>query len=132
MTHLRTALIAVAALAATPALAQPGTDSDAKLAKALAGRVAGPAVDCINQRNITSSRIIDGRAILYQVGSTLYVNTPRSGASDLDDDSILVTNTFTGQLCSIDTVKLVDRSSRFQRGVVFLDKFVPYKKPAKR
>ena len=46
-----------------------------------------------------------------------------------DSNDILVTKTYTGSLCSIDPVDLVDRSSRFQRGFVSLDKFVPYTKP---
>ena len=128
MSHALKALLAAAAFAAAPALAQSGSEAPDALQKALAGRVAGAPVDCIQLRSIRSSRIIDGRAILYEVGSTLYVNTPRSGASDLDDDSILVTDTHSSQLCSIDTVNLVDRSSQFPRGFVILDKFVPWTK----
>ena len=127
MSHARTALLLAAALVAAPAFAQG--DSEDALQKAIAGRVAGAPVDCIQLRGIGASRIIEGRAIVYQVGATLYVNTPRSGASDLDDDAILVTNTHSAQLCSIDTVKLVDRSGHFPRGFVSLGKFVPYTKP---
>jgi hypothetical protein len=130
MSHALKALLAAAAFVATPALAQhhrPG--SEEALQKALAGRVAGTPVDCLQLRSIGSSQIIDGRAIIYKVGATLYVNTPRSGASDLDDDDILVTDTHGAQLCSIDTVKLIDRSSHFPRGFVSLGKFVPYTKP---
>jgi hypothetical protein len=55
--------------------------AEAKLAKALEGRVAGAPVDCIQLRDIQSSRIIDGTAILYDTGTTLYLNRPASGAS---------------------------------------------------
>lgn len=48
-----------------------------QLEKILAGRVAGKPTSCINLRNTTSSQIIEGRAIVYRVGSTLYVNEPR-------------------------------------------------------
>lgn len=130
MSYARKALLAAAALVATPALAQ--NNADAALQKALAGRVAGAPVNCIQLRGIGSSRIIEGRAIIYQVGSTLYVNTPRAGAGDLDDDAILVTETHGSQLCSIDTVRLVDRGTKFPRGFVSLGKFVPYTKPRNR
>ncbi|MBS0502754.1 MAG: hypothetical protein JSS55_02930 [Proteobacteria bacterium] len=102
---------------------------EARLDRMLEGRVAGRPVDCINLRDIRSSQIIDGTAIVYQVGGKLYVNRPRGGASSLDRDDILVTNTVTSQLCSIDVVHLVDRTSRFQTGFVQLGEFVPYAKP---
>nr|WP_232475915.1 hypothetical protein [Sphingomonas formosensis] len=103
---------------------------EAKLAKALQGRVAGKPVSCINLRDIDSSEIIDGTAILYKVGSTTYVNRPKIGADSLRWDPILVTDTHSSQLCSIDTVKLIDRSSHFYQGFVGLGDFVPYRKPS--
>ena len=99
-----------------------------KLAKILDGRVAGAPVNCLNLRNIVSTEIIDGTAIVYRAGSTLYVNRP-ANADSLNNNDVLVTRTITGSLCSIDTVQLVDRYSKFQRGFVSLDQFVPYRKP---
>ena len=103
---------------------------DAKLAKALDGRVAGKPVSCINLRDIRSSEIIDGTAILYRTGGgQIYVNTPRIGQTSLDDDDILVTKTWGSQLCSLDTVRLLNRGARFETGFVGLGEFVPYSKP---
>lgn len=130
-----TALLASAgvALAAPSAIQSKAASSgEAKLAKALEGRVAGTPVDCIQQRQIQSTQIYDGTAIAYQIGSTLYVNRPKSGAESLRWDPILVTDTHSSQLCSIDIVRLVDRSSHFQTGFVGLGKFVPYTKPKVR
>jgi hypothetical protein len=102
-----------------------------RLAKLLAGRVAGEPVHCISLRDIRSSEIIDGTAIVYRTGGNrLYVNRPRGGAQQLDYDDVLVTRTSTSQLCSIDIVRLVDRTSRFETGFVSLDDFVPYARPA--
>jgi hypothetical protein len=101
---------------------------EAKLAKILDGRVAGPPVNCLQLRSIDSTQIIDKTALVYRVGGTLYVNRPRN-ADSLDDNDVLVTRTSTGNLCSIDTVTLVDRYAKFQRGFVSLDRFVPYHKP---
>lgn len=131
---IRTAAFAFA-LGATPLLAAPadaqrrGTGGEQELTRILSGRVPGRPVNCINLRAVNSTRIVGRTAIVYDVGRTLYVNRPRSGASTLDRDDILVTKTNGSQLCSIDTVRLVDRTSRFPRGFVALDKFVPYTRP---
>lgn len=119
-----------AALAAIALSAGAGAASlapDAQLAKILDGRVAGKPVDCINLRDIQSSQIIDKTAIVYRVGNRLYVNRP-SGAYQLNDDDILVTKTIGSQLCQIDMVRLVDRTSHFPSGAVTLGEFVPYTK----
>jgi hypothetical protein len=64
-----------------------------------------------------------------QIGRTYYVQRPRAGADQLDDDDILVTRLTTSELCSIDTVQLHDRVTGFWHGFLTLDKFVPYAKP---
>ena len=93
--------------------------------------MAGQPVDCINLNCTNSSTVIDGRAIVYRVGSRLYVNVPRSGADSLDDDDILVTRTHGTQLCSRDTVDLVSRAGRIPHGFVLLGEFVPYSRPTR-
>jgi len=121
---------AVLAGAAVPAVAaqRDAKAGEAALAKAIAGRVAGKPVSCINQPSIRSSQVIDGTAIVYEVGGTLYVNRPRIGAESLDDDDILVSRTVGAQLCSLDTIDLVDNASRINQGFVSLGDFVPYTK----
>ena len=125
---IRTLFIA-AIMVASPAFAAKRDTPDMQMTKLLAGRVAGKPVNCISLTGSQSSQIIDGKAIVYRVGGRLYVNTPRSGASTLNEDDILVTRTIGSQLCSIDTVDLIDRASRIQRGFVILGQFVPYEKP---
>lgn len=120
-------ILTIAALAfAAPAVAAHRDTPDEKLQKALAGRVAGKPTNCIGLFGSNSTQIIDGKAIIYGVGSRLYVNEPRSGAESLREDDVLVTRIYGSQLCSIDSVKLVDRASRFPRGFVTLGQFVPY------
>jgi len=119
---------AIALVAAPASAAREPVDREAELAEAIGNRVAGEPVDCIDLNRIRSSRIIDDTAILYTVGSTIYVNRPRSGAESLDRWDTLVTRTFTTRLCSIDTVRLVDSSSRMMTGLVFLGEFVPYRR----
>ena len=121
-------LLIAAAIVAIPATAAPRDPPDVRLDKLLAGRVSGKPIGCISLRSIQSSAIIEGRAIVYRIGRTLYVNEPRSGADTLRVGDVLLTKTHGSQLCSIDTVQLIDRGSRFNRGFVFLGKFVPYTK----
>ncbi len=123
-------ILAAAALAAIPATASARerlTPED-QLAKLLEGRVAGEPQNCIPLSMARSSQVIDKTAIVYRVGSTLWVNRPEGGASSLDDDDILVTKLSGSQLCSIDPVQLHDRSSHMYSGFVSLGKFVPYRR----
>lgn len=117
---------ALAAISAAAGAASPSPE--ARLEKLLDGRVAGKPVSCINLRSIQSTEIIDGTAIVYRVGSRLYVNRP-SGARQLDRDDIMVTRSIGSQLCRIDMVRLVDRTALFPTGFVNLGEFVPYTKP---
>lgn len=126
-------------LAAAPAIAAgAGADraaarGEARLAKLLDGRTAGAPVDCINLRDIQSTQVLDGTAIVYEgYGGRLYVNRPPMGAESLRGDDILVTKSWSDRLCSVDTVRLVDRGARFQRGFVGLGHFIPYARPPKR
>ena len=115
------------ALGAAPAQAAP-VDREAELDRAIGNRVAGEPVDCIDLHRVRSSQIIDDTAIVYRVGSTLYVNRPRAGAESLNRWDTMVTRTFGNRLCSVDTVRMVDLSSRMMTGLVFLGDFVPYRR----
>lgn len=125
------------AAAALAALALPGVASadekpnpkgEAELAKMLEGRVAGKPVRCLPSSTLGQSTVIDKTAIVYRSGSKLYVNRPRGGADQLSDDEILVTKIYGSQLCNVDKIDLVDRTSRMWSGFVVLGDFVPYTK----
>ena len=114
--------------------AKPRLSGEEKLAKLLEGRVAGEPTDCIYLPRVRSSRIINDTAIVYDAGSTLYVNRPRGGAYGLDDDDVMVMdlNGSGSSLCSIDVVRLHDRNTFFYSGFVSLGDFVPYRKVGAR
>lgn len=123
---------AASAMAAEQPADSPAPRGEASLAAMLEGRVAGKPVDCLNLRDIRSSRIIDRTAIVYDTGGgTFYVNRPRMGADSLRRDKVMVTDTQSSRLCSIDVVHLYDSASRMQMGFVGLGDFVPYRKAAK-
>lgn len=121
----------LAAALAVPTQAAPRLEPEAQLSRALEGRVAGEPVRCVNLRTIRSSRVIDKTAILFDAGSTIYVNRPQSGQSSLDRSDTLVMRPHVSQLCSIDVVRTFDTASWMQTGVVFLGDFVPYKRAAR-
>ena len=127
MNKMITALCAAAMLPLASLSAAP-RDGEAELSRALQGRVAGAPVDCINLRQIRSSRIINNTAILYEAGGTVYVNRPRAGREQLDQWDTLVTRLHDNRLCSVDTVRLYDAGSRIETGFVFLGEFVPYRR----
>jgi hypothetical protein len=121
-------LIAGSLLAAGAAQAAP-VDREAELERALAGRVAGEPVDCIDLHRVQSSRIIADTAIIYRSGNVLYVNRPDSGANELNPNDTIVTRLYgSNRLCNIDTLTMVDPASGTFTGVVFLGEFVPYRR----
>ncbi|WP_369062411.1 hypothetical protein ABOZ73_09000 [Caulobacter sp. 73W] len=128
---LSAGLTAAAQAAPSKATVAREAKAQARLAKALEGRTPGEPVRCLRLTDIRSSRIYDRTAIVYEgLGGVLYVNKPRSGAHTLDSSDVLVTRTYTGDLCSIDIVHLWDPMSRMQNGFVGLGEFVPYRKVA--
>lgn len=125
---MRKILLALAAAAtlAAPAAAAPRLHGEAELAKLTEGRAPGKPVDCIDLSRVHSSRIVDGTAIVYDMGATLYVNRPRGGAESLDNWATMVLKPLGSELCRVDVVQLIDSGSHFYKGSVFLGDFVPY------
>lgn len=115
-------------LAGAAADAKPRLTPEQQLEKTLEGRVAGEPVSCIYLPRVTNTRIYDKTAIVYDAGSTVWVNRPVSGASTLDDNDIMLTTPWGSQLCNVDIVRMIDRTAGFWRGSVGLGQFVPYTK----
>lgn len=101
-----------------------------ELADALAGRVAGPPQRCITTYRTTKVTPIDDFTILYDQGSTIYVQNPRGGCPGVGSGSdILVTRQTTNQLCNGEIAQTVDLTSRVERGGCVFGPFVPYTRP---
>jgi hypothetical protein len=124
--------IAIGALALSggAVIAKEKKTGEQELAELLEGRVAGEPMRCIpTMRSNNSMSIIDGTAIVYKDGRTIYVNRT-ANPETLDWNDVLVINRFSGsELCKLDRVTTVDRGGGFFSGVVFLDDFVPYTLP---
>ena len=128
MRKLAIALTVAAALLAGPALdARSRMTPQQELDKLLVGREAGRPVHCISTFDSREMRVLDKTAIVFGWGNTIWVNTPRN-AEHLDDDDILLTQTSGSQLCDLDIVQTLDRSSQFFNGSLSLGRFVPYRR----
>lgn len=125
------ALCALATLSASQAEVAPTPAASQKLAKALEGRTAGPAVNCIpNIRGQAKMRVIDDWTILFRDQSTIYLQKPRSECVGIEDGKYaLVTRKFgSGEICSGDINQLVDVGTGFQAGHCTFGEFVPYRR----
>jgi hypothetical protein len=126
-------IIAAALLAGSGAAAHCADKPDkyaenkARLEKMLEGREAGEPVSCIPMWKSNRLEVIDGVALVYKEGDTIYVARPRDPEM-LGRDDVIVIDRFGSQLCNIDVVRTIDRTGGYATGVVFLDKFVPYRK----
>jgi hypothetical protein len=131
MRKVAIALTAVAALLAGPALqAKPKLTPQQELAKLLEGREPGKPTNCLSSSDTREMRVLDKTAIVYGWGNTIWVNVPKN-AEDLDDDEVMVTKTFGSQLCSLDIVHTMDRTSHMTTGFINLGEFVPYRRVPK-
>lgn len=124
------ALTAGSTLAAEPSEEEYASEGEKELAEMLEGRVAGEPKRCINTFSNKRLRVIDGTALVYGRGNTIWVNTTKH-PEDIDDDDVLVIRRHGSQLCRLDNVTTIDRFSGFFSGVVFLDDFVPYTRAEK-
>ena len=93
----------------------------------LKGRTAGTPLTCIAAILSNKLEVIEGVALVYNSGDTLYVARPANPDS-LRWDNIVVTHRVGGRLRQTDIIRTVDRMSGFTTGVVFLEHFVPYRK----
>ena len=129
MLCLTTLLVTSAAPAAGRQSAQER--GEAELAKQLQDLVPGKPQQCVDLSRIDGSNIVDRTAIVYRgIGGVVYVNRP-GGAEMLHDDDIPVQYVWGSQLCRLDRIKLLDRSTQMEHGFAFLGEFVPYTKPKK-
>ena len=129
---LRIALPAAAlgALAlATPAAADSERGQE-RLETLLKDRVAGEPTKCVPHRPSARLYIIDETAVVYETGSTVYVNYTRDPES-LDDSDYLVVRNPSPSICNTTNITTRDRFGNYFSGVVFLDDFIPYKRVKK-
>ena len=125
-----TALLAIPSVGAESFVldTQELTEGEAKLAKMLDGRVAGEAQSCIRVTPNYDLTVIDGTALVYKSGRTLYVNVPRNARSLDDRDTLVRRTSFGSRICSSDIITTVDQNVGHYTGNINLGEFIPYRK----
>lgn len=121
------ALLLLGTACATTGAARDGTP-DAKLAKALVGKVAGTPRSCLSTSDARSSTTYRD-AILYRVNSKLTYVNDLGKCPFLRDDNILVAKVYGSQICRGDIVNMVGRAGGFPMGSCVFSDFVPYRSP---
>lgn len=130
---MRTLVILAALVATTGATADSRADREAReLDKALAGRVAGKPLDCIDPPRAGGTQIIGNHTLIYRdYGGAVLRNDLPDACPGLNENSIIVTEVHGGQLCRGDMFSTLDRGSRIAGPRCPLGAFVPYEKPKK-
>ena len=113
-----------------PEQGERSPEAQQELNKALAGHVAGPPVNCISNYRSTDMKIIDDWTILFDVGSTIYLQAPRGGCPGIESNRNTMVSILRGtnQLCSGDINHLVDMHTGMGGGACVFGPFVPYRK----
>ena len=108
------------------AAAAPPSKGEQRLAKLLAGRVAGEPVRCIRAFRNVPMQTIEGTAYVYGSGNTIWVQRTRDPGQIDEDDVLVINRREATQLCRLDFTTTIDRFTGFFTGAVFLEDFVPY------
>lgn len=116
-------------LSGTQAFARSGPSGEERLARMLAGRVAGQPMRCISEfsrgRDV---QVIDRVGVVYDAGDTVWVARAIDPESLRDRDILIIERMGGGSLCRDDVKRTVDRTAGMLKSVVFLSDFVPYRR----
>jgi hypothetical protein len=126
-------LIALAGIAlgglAADETAPLSAETQAELDQRLAGRTAGPAVNCVRKPDVLGTRSIGDEVLLFETrGGILWVNRPPGGCPGLDSGRTLVSIAPSTQFCRGDIVNVVDPVGGFSYGGCGLGEFVPWRR----
>jgi hypothetical protein len=128
MTH-RLALGVLAVTIAACATAADTSKPNRELDRALAGRTAGPPVDCIDPSFSHGQQIIDDRTLLYKSGRRVWRNDLEAPCPGLRPQAILIVEMHGSQLCRNDLIRATEPGDVIPGPQCRLGKFTPYDKP---
>ena len=100
-------------------------------ARLLAGKVAGPPVNCISDFRAYDMRWLDSDTVAFKApGNRVYVNHFEGSCDNYGGRYALVTRQVaTAQLCRGDIAGLVDTTSHYRAGSCTFGEFIPYTGP---
>lgn len=111
---------------------KPLTDKQAaQLDKALAGKVAGEKVSCINREPQTNLTVISNNVLLYRVNKKLvYKNDLIGSCNGLTAGDTMIVRSFGSQYCRGDFTTTANLQIGITTGSCALGDFTPYRTPA--
>ena len=118
--------------ASTQQTAAAQQQAQVRLARLLAGKVAGPARSCLPSYRADDMIVIDERTIAFRDGpNRVWVTQPRGSCNLLGSPGYaLVTRNVGGMgLCSGDIGQIFDTTSRMTVGSCVMGDFTPYTRP---
>lgn len=99
-----------------------------ELERALAGRVAGEPVNCVNAGDLRQPRVIDGGTILYnRVGSVIWRNDLADRCPALRPTSTIVLEVRGSSICRGEPIRVIESGSSIG-AVCALGSFTPYRR----
>lgn len=131
---IRTTVVVAAGAALLTAsaatIAKPGHSpkSAEALAKALAGRTAGPSTRCVPDFRSSDMKIIDDGTIIFGQGKTVYLQRPVGGCPGLGigGNSLVARQFATNRMCQGDINEVVDVRNGITIGSCVFEDFIPY------
>lgn len=128
---MRGLLIPIVALGLVGAAAPAAQHRDA-LADALAGRVAGRPVDCVEKSRLDGPQIIDEKTLIYrESGRRVWRNDLIGRCPGLSPMDTLIVDIYGSQLCRNDHFRALEPGMRIPGPYCRLGPFTPYDKPPK-
>ena len=131
--HLIVAVAAALSASCTTAPSDQAQSAraDRELADALEGRTAGPPKRCINNYSDTQVHVIDDWTILYDAGSTIYLQKPRERCFGIGSGSrtLVARQVGTGQMCDGDINETVNLQAGIGGAPCVFGPFIPYTRP---
>lgn len=109
----------------------PLTDKQAiKLDKALAGKVAGEKISCINRVPQTSLTVVSNSVLLYRVNRKLvYRNDLIGSCNGLTYGDTMIVRSYGSQMCRGDFTTTANLQTGITTGACALGDFIPYRAP---
>jgi len=128
---MRIVLIPIAALGLLGAAA-PAAPRQETIESALAGRVAGKPVDCVDHSRLDGPQVIDDKTLIYrESGRRIWRNDLIGVCPGLKPMDTLIVDVFGTQLCRNDHFRALTPGLSIPGPYCRLGKFTPYDKPAK-
>lgn len=124
----------LASCAAVPPQPMRTADRQQEFQRLLGDKVAGPPQSCLPSYNANDLSIIDGRTLIYRVGTgRAYLVTLTPGCEQISTGGYaLVTRSFGGMgMCQGDIAQVSDVLNRQLAGSCTIGSIVPYARPGR-